>query len=321
MTFERERVGTADSRWQAGRGWGWIWGEQDQVGALNSAGPASVLAAIGLVRQGRVIDLGVTVSRRSYVSPAHPRTEVVRFRTPESLLREVTQGSSDDAAVSFNTSMIMISDHAGTQIDGLSHAVTGPDFHWYNGFSWAADSGDFGVERAGAQHIPPIIAPGVLLDIPAALGIEQLRAGQAIRPADLQAALRRQDTFIAPGDVVLVRTGMMRDWGTDGADHAALARTDLAGLSLASARWLVEEKGAVMIGADNSAVEVSPPADGDCLAPVHKYLLVEQGVHMGELHNLEELAAAGESRFCYIALVPKVAGATAGFAMRPVAVV
>jgi kynurenine formamidase len=68
-------------------------------------------------------------------------------------------------------------------------------------------------------------------------------------------------------------------------------------------------------------VEVYPPADGDCLAPVHKYLLVEQGVHMGELHNLEELAATGQSRFCYIALVPKVAGATAGFAMRPVAVI
>lgn len=313
--------GPAQPGWQEGRGWGWIWGEQDEVGALNSAGPPSVLAAMQLVRQGRVIDLGVTVSRRSYVSPAHPRTEVLRFRTPESLLRETQPGPRDDAAISFNTSMIMISDHAGTQIDGLAHAVTGADFHWYNGFSLAADSGDFGVERAGAQHIPPIIAPGVLLDVPAALGLERLKAGQAISPADLQAALRRQDTFIAPGDVVLVRTGMMRDWGVDGADHAALARTDLAGLSLASARWLVEEKGAMLIGADNSAVEVYPPADGDCLAPVHKYLLVEQGVHMGELHNLEELASAGESRFCYIALAPKVAGATAGFAMRPVAVV
>jgi kynurenine formamidase len=321
MTSEGKRGSTTRGNWQAGRGWGWIWGEQDEVGALNSTGPASVLAALQLVRQGLVIDLGVTVSRRSYASPAHPRTEVLRFRTPEALLRETRPEPRDDATVSFNTSMIMISDHAGTQIDGLGHAVTGADFHWYNGFSWAADSGDFGLERAGAQEIPPIIAPGVVLDVPAALGVDHLASGQPISPADLQAALRRQGTFIAAGDVVLVRTGMMRDWGADGADHAALARTDLAGLSLASARWLVEEKGAVMIGADNSAVEVSPPADGDCLAPVHKYLLVEQGVHMGELHNLEELAAAGESRFCYIALVPKVAGATAGFAMRPVAVI
>lgn len=321
MTGEKQGGGTTDGRWEAGRGWGWIWGQDDEVGALNSVGPAAVLAALKLVREGRVIDLGVTVSRRSYGSPAHPRTEVLRFRTPESLLRESGPEPSDDTAVSFNTSMIMISDHAGTQVDGLAHAVTGPDFHWYNGFCFADDSDDFGVTRAGAQHIPPIIAPGVLLDIPAALGVQQLASGQAISPEDLKAALRRQDTHIAPGDVVLVRTGMMRDWDADGADHPALARTDLAGLTLASARWLVEEKGAMMIGSDNSAVEVYPPADGDCLAPVHKYLLIEQGVHIGELHHLEELAAAGAPRFCYIALVPKVAGATAGFAMRPVAVV
>jgi kynurenine formamidase len=306
--------------WQPGRGWGWIWGERDEVGALNSLGPQSVLAALQLVRRGQVVDLGVTISRLSYGSPAHPRTEVLRFRTPGSLLAE-TLPEHDESAVSFNTSMIMISDHAGTQIDGLAHAVTGSDYHWYNGYAWASDSGDFGVAKAGAQHIPPIIAPGVLLDVPAALGVSRLQAGQPINPADLEAALNRQDTFISPGDVVLVRTGMMRQWGDIGADHAAIAATDLAGLTLASARWLVEEKGAVMIGADNSAVEVYPPADGDCLAPVHKYLLVQQGVHMGELHNLEELADACVSRFCYIALGPKVAGTTAGFAMRPVAVI
>jgi kynurenine formamidase len=307
--------------WRAGRGWGWIWGAGDQVGALNSAGPESVLAALALVSQGRVIDLGVTISRQSYISPAHPRTEVLRFRTPESLLREHGPEPAGDAAISFNTSMIMISDHAGTQLDGLSHAAAGADHHWYNGFAWGQDSGDFGVTRAGAERIPPVIAPGVLLDIPAALGVGQLRAGQPIGQDELRAALDRQQTGIEPGDVVLIRTGMMRHWGETGADHAALAKVDGAGLSLAGARWLVEQKGAVMIGADNSAVEVYPPADGDCLAPVHKYLLVEQGVHLGELHNLEELAAAGQSRFCYIALAPKVAGTTAGFAMRPVAVI
>jgi kynurenine formamidase len=314
-------AGGAGGGWQPGRGWGWIWGDQDQVGALNSAGPPSVLAAMQLVRQGRVIDLGVTVSRESYSSPAHPRTEVLRFRTPESLLRDTAPEPAGRDAVSFNTSMIIISDHAGTQIDGLAHAVTGADYHWYNGFSWAADSGDFGVARAAAQNMPPIIAPGVVLDIPAALGVPQLTSGQAISPADLAAALRKQRTFIAPGDVILIRTGMMRDWGETGADHTALAKSDLAGLSLASARWLVEEKGALMIASDNSVVEVYPPVDGDCLAPVHKYLLVEQGVHMGELHNLEELVQVGQTRFCYVALAPKVAGTTAGFAMRPVAVI
>lgn len=307
--------------WRRGSGWGWIWGDGDQIGALNSVTQGSVLNAMRLVRQGRVIDLGVTISRESYCGPAHAHTEVVRFRTPESLLRDTEPESIGPEAISFNTSMVMVSDHAGTQIDGLSHAVTGSDYHWYNGYAWAKDSGDFGVRQAGAENIPPVIAPGVLLDIPAALGVDRLEAGQPVQTGDLIAALERQATSIEAGDVVLIRTGMMSAWGALGVHHEPLAKADLAGLTLASARWLVEEKGALMVCADNSAVEVYPPKDGDCLAPVHKYLLVEQGVHMGELHNLEELAASGSSRFCYIALVPKLAGTTAGFAMRPVAVI
>ena len=42
---------------------------------------------------------------------------------------------------------------------------------------------------------------------------------------------------------------------------------------------------------------------------------------MGELHNLEEIAAIGLSRFCYVALTPRFAAPPAGFAMRPVAIV
>jgi hypothetical protein len=42
---------------------------------------------------------------------------------------------------------------------------------------------------------------------------------------------------------------------------------------------------------------------------------------MGELFFLDELAAERIFRFCFVALVPKVVGATAGFAMRPIAIV
>ena len=307
--------------WRQGKGWGWVWGPDDEVGALNALSSASVLAALSKVNIGRVFDLGVTIDRRSYSSPAHPRTEVVRYRTPESFLKDTTTGPRQDTDVSFNTSLIMISDHAGTQIDGLGHATTGLDNHWYNGFSWSEASGDFGIERAGAAGIPPIIASAVMLDVPKALGVTALKAGRAINVEDLESAIDRQHTHISPGDVVCIRTGVMERWGAVGADHAKIAEIDLAGLSLASAMWLVEEKGAILIAADTSTVEVSPAVDGNCAAPVHRYLLAEQGVHMGELHNFEDLAREGISRFCYIALAPKVAGTTAGFAMRPVGVV
>ena len=82
------------------------------------------------------------------------------------------------------------------------------------------------------------------------------------------------------------------------------------------AKWLVERKGAIMIGSDTSGLEVS----GDEPVPVHKYLLVDQGVHIGELHNLENLARDKTYRFTYIALTNRIKGATAGFALRPIAI-
>jgi len=76
----------------------------------------------------------------------------------------------------------------------------------------------------------------------------------------------------------------------------------------------------VIVASDTSTVEVIPPVDGTAAQPVHEYLLIKQGVYMGELHFLEELAARRALKFCYIALCPKVRGTTAGFALRPVAV-
>jgi hypothetical protein len=55
-----------------------------------------------------------------------------------------------------------------------------------------------------------------------------------------------------------------------------------------AARWLCEEKGAMVIGSDTSTLEVVPAVDGAAVAPVHEYPLVQQGVHIGELHYLEQ---------------------------------
>jgi kynurenine formamidase len=90
---------------------------------------------------------------------------------------------------------------------------------------------------------------------------------------------------------------------------------------VAAAKWLVEEKGAVLIGADTSGLECV----GKCwkpgeFYPVHVYLLVEQGVYIGEFHYLEELARDKVYEFLYVNATNKIRGATAGFTMRPVAI-
>src|SRR5262245_54115774 len=66
---ERTESLAAVKGWQRGMGWGWIWGKDDEVGALNALTAESQAAALRLAAQGQVFDLGMTYSRRSYKWP------------------------------------------------------------------------------------------------------------------------------------------------------------------------------------------------------------------------------------------------------------
>ncbi|GIW89280.1 MAG: cyclase [Isosphaeraceae bacterium] len=304
--------------WEKGRGWGWIWGAEDEVGSLNAMTDATRLAALRGVREGKVYDLGLPYSRRSYKFPGHSPGEIMSFRSPEGLERESRQpGGAERPAFFWHSNALFLSDNVATQLDGLAHIVMGEDHHWYNGFREADWGSDFGVRKCDADSIPPIIARGVLIDVAAWKGVDVLPGGTLITTEDLKATLAWEGVELEPGDVVLVRTGSGRNWGEDGADHAAIAASDSSGPGLEATRWLVEEHGAILVGSDTSGYEgPAPPGT----KTVHEYLLVEQGVHLGELHNLEELSRDRVYTFCYIALTNRIKGATAGFAMRPIAV-
>ena len=120
---------------------------------------------------------------------------------------------------------------------------------------------------------------------------------------------------------MLIRTGTLRYWGETGADHAKLGQHDSAGITLEGAKWLVEQKGAVLVGADTSGTEVGEdPALPGATIPVHEYLLVEQGVHIGEFHYLEDLSRSKVYRFTYVAMTNRLKGTVAGTALRPIAI-
>jgi kynurenine formamidase len=222
--------------------------------------------------------------------------------------------------VYWHSAALFISDNVATQIDGLAHITAGPDYHWYNGFKEADWGGDWGPRKCDAPTIPPIIARGVLIDVAAHKGVEALPGHTRITTRDLQETLARQQVTLAPGDVVLVRTGTGGFWGEEGADHSRIAAHDSAGVDLKATRWLVEDQGAILVGSDTSGYEVNPALDSPGSAiPVHRYLLVDQGVHIGEFHYLEGLSRVRAYTFCYIATVNKIKGAAAGFALRPIA--
>jgi kynurenine formamidase len=306
--------------WQPGKGYGWIWGASDEVGALNALGPQDVLRAVRVVREGKVYDLGVTYDRTSFKWPGHSPGEILSFRTPEGVKRQgdadFTKGPGNAQGTAWHSCALFISDNVATQIDGLGHVTAGEQDHWYNGFREREWGGNWGVRKCGAETIPPIVARGVLLDVAGHRKVEVLPAHTRIGARELQAVMAAQNVEIEPGDAVFIRTGTLRYWGESGADHAKIAEYDSAGIDVEAARWLVEQKGAVLVGSDTSGLEVAPaPPGSKSFIPVHHYLLVEQGVHIGEFHNLEGLARDRVYRFCYVCAVNKIKGATAGFAL------
>jgi kynurenine formamidase len=318
-------------KWQKGKGWGWVWGKDDEVGSLNEMTDASRLAALRLADSGKVYDLGVLYDRTSYKWPGHSPGEILSFRTPEGVKRQQDLPqiiNNNNSRTAWHSSALFINDNVATQIDGLGHATEGDDDHWYNGFKEKDWGGNWGPRKADASTIPPIIARGVLIDIAGAKGVEALPSNYIITVEDIEGALRKQQTQLKPGDVVLIRTGTLRYWGETGSDHARIGKHDSAGISVETAKWLVEQNGAMMIGSDTSGVEYNPK-DEDAMAyrakyrsfmPVHNYLLIEQGVHIGEFHYLEGLARERVYEFCYIACTNKIKGSTAGFTLRPIAV-
>src|SRR5688500_1310826 len=74
--------------WTKGKGWGWVWGKDDEVGALNALTDASRAAAMALATKGEVFDLGLTYSRNSYKWPGHSPGEIMTFRSPEGVKRQ-----------------------------------------------------------------------------------------------------------------------------------------------------------------------------------------------------------------------------------------
>lgn len=317
-------------KWQPNKGWGWVWGADDEVGSLNEMTDASRLAALQLAKQGKVYDLGVVYDRDSFKWPGHSPGEIITFRSPENIKRQndFPPAATDPRKTSWHSAAMFMSDNVGTQIDGLAHAVEGDDNHWYNGFKASQWGGNFGPRKCDATTIPPIIARGVMIDVAGNHQVRALPAHYEITVNDLKEALAKQQTSLRPGDVVLIRTGAIQFWGSgDKTMRELITAHDTAGINLEAARWLVEQNGAMLIGSDTSGLELAPAADAAAayqqkfgsFMPVHNYLLIEQGVHIGELHDLETLAKEKVYEFCYLCTTAKVRGTAAGFALRPIA--
>jgi kynurenine formamidase len=281
--------------------------------------PDEVLAAMRLVKRGRILSLARDRFPRMPVFPGHPTFEVLSYRTPQGIRAagDTPWGPVNDAGLGYMSEMVMGTTHSGAHIDAHAHMTVGADDRW-NGGSAQRHLGDFGPLRGDATEIPPLWRRGVLYDVPAHRGVEHLGRGEAVTAPELQEIESATGVAAGSGDVALVRTGYMRHWP----NPERMAEHRGPGPDESGAR-LLAERGVIATGSDTETFEVQPAPDLGEPAnpqPVHTLLLIERGIYIMESLDLEGLAKSGAREFLFVALPLKIRGAT-GSMIDPVAVV
>lgn len=262
---------------------------------------------LGLLDGGATIhDLGRPLQIGMPQSPNHPAFW-------HSLPRRHGDMVRDDGASAAND-IIVLGCHVGTHIDALAHVSQ--DGRLHGGLDAVAEQVGGRFSHGGVHEVAPMVCRGLLLDVPAALGLEACSPAYEITPADLDATLAAQQVAPRPGDVLLVRSGWGRRWD-EGAAYLG-AETGVPGVGEMGARWLAGWQPRA-VGADTIAFEHLAPAAGHSLLPAHRVLLVEAGINIIETLALEDLAAAGVHDFLFVLSPLPIIGAT-GSPVRPLAV-
>lgn len=255
---------------------------------------------------GRIYDLAEPLSPATPHSPSHPGVTMGMLRRHGDGVRE------DGGSSAFE--MICLGGHTGTHIDAFCHASC--HGHMFGGADIATRNGVYPVH--GVDTIEPFFCRGVLLDVPAMLGQETMNPGQPITGNDLARTADAQGVEIRAGDVVLVRTGRPLGRFLD-LDNPASKGPGVPGVDASGGRWLADRKIRAS-GSDTIAYEWLQPGKSVGNLPVHTLFLVELGIYIIEVMQLEDLARDRVYEFLFVAAPLKLVGAT-GSPLRPLAIV
>jgi kynurenine formamidase len=288
-------------------------GSEDEIGMLNLIDPESTRRIMSEVDGSRIVDISVDyfIGMPSWTVFGDPPYQIWMTHTPSGNVIDDAAGvgATQNRFVGYSGDAISMYTHCGTHIDTLAHF--GYHGHLWNGFNVEQHLGSRHWTVAGADKHPPVVARGVMVDVASSLDLDVLPDSFAIGEQELSDALRRQGSELKVGDVVLIRTGRGRVWPDP---HYVV---DEPGLNRNGAEFLAKS-GAIVIGADNIALEQAPSTDPENWDCVHTYLLAEAGIPIMEVVDLERLAEERIYEFAFVGACLRLRGAT-GSPMRPLA--
>ncbi|MFD4507016.1 cyclase family protein [Streptomyces sp. NPDC058457] len=294
-----------DALFEAVRTWG-RWAPADR-GAWNRVTAERVRRATAAVRSGRVVPLALpwnTVPGPDNPSPAlHHMTDLGDVESPEPATHK------DFIAADYHGKAV-------THLDALCHVAYRGQL--YDGRTAKDVVGAAGARFGAVSALGPLVTRGVLLDLPAVLGIRWLEPGLAVHAEDVVAAEAALGVRIGDGDAVLLRSGRPRRRAELGAWDPGTAS---AGLHV-DAVPLLAERGIALLGGDGDNDVRPSPVDG-VHSPVHALVVAAMGVPLLDNLDLEALSAAtaraGRHEFLLVVAPLNIPGGT-GSPVNPVAV-
>ena len=272
------------------------------IGALSRIDDGIRRGALELPRAGKVYDLGLELNSSIPHNPEFVRFAMSFTHTPE--------GTGARSPFQYSVESVFGALHIGTHIDSFIHIQK--EGRIYGGHSASDSRDDRGWKRHGAETIPPILGRAICLDIPRLKGLGRLPDRYEVTIDDVKQELARTGLEIRSGDIVMVRTGKIQDFGDEAAFQAAEP-----GVGRAAALWL-HDCGMSVLGTDTTGTEPLP--FDDPAVTTHGAMLVEKGVHLIENLYLEDVAQDGVREGLFIALPLKMTGATGSW-IRPILVV
>jgi kynurenine formamidase len=274
--------------------------------ALNRINAESILKALSSVKKGKIYDLGNTMSKDMPMGSRNTfdSFSLAQYRLPSCITDENAKGFD------FAMDTINCCPHLGTHMDCFSHVQY--DGKTFNGDRAAELLGPYGWEKYTSESVPPIIARGVLIDIAKYLGVDIVPDGFVIDEKVLEDAVKKLDVKLQQGDVVLIHTGKQLEY-LNGDENYFTRQCGVVGTG---ATWLYN-RGMILLGTDTSATDPMPM---DVNNTTHAALMIERGVHVIEILDLDELAKDDVREFTFIGLPIKIKGATGAW-IRPIAMV
>jgi hypothetical protein len=264
--------------------WG-LFGDDDQVGAINLLTQERVLAATALVRTGKRFSLNWDLEQPD--PPLSGREPLVH-----TIYRDAV--GTDDHYDSFYT-------QRSSQWDSLCH-IQYPEYGFYNGCQSEDITGKPG-SRNGIDNWARIGITGrfVLADIGRRrerLGrpLDQ-KAAEAIDAQELADTLDDQGVELTGGDILLVRFGWI-SWfeqaSLEDRQYAAGPPAEIGTPGLSPHESTAEylwDQGVASVVTDNPAVEVLPIDNSYADGFLHFRLIPMLGIALGEMFYLDGLAA------------------------------